>query len=102
LWLVAGWWLSYRFELALGVPMEDVVKFVKKEMNVFAVETDNGFTVFEFEETDQIETGDVVSGSLESTACDSLFDHSRDAELKVYVRDIVPTLRDAEALVYSD
>ena len=68
LWLVAGWWLSYRFELALGVPMEGVVKFVNEERYLFAVETDNGFSVFEFMETDYLEPGDVVSGSLESTA----------------------------------
>jgi hypothetical protein len=82
--------------------MEGVVKFVNEEMNVFAVETDNGFTVFEFVETDQIEAADVVSGSLESATCDSLFNHSKDAELEVYVRDMVPTLEAAEALVYSD
>jgi hypothetical protein len=57
--------------------------------------------VFEFEDTDQIETGDVVSGSLESATCDSLFNHSSDARLEVYVREMVPTLEAAEALVYS-
>ncbi len=82
--------------------MEGVVKLVNEEMSLFTVETDNGFTVFEFEDADQIETGDVVSGSLESAACDSLFNHSKDAELEVYVRDIVSTLEAAEALVYSD
>ena len=82
--------------------MEGVVKFVNEEMNVFAVEMDNGFTVFEFVKTDHVETGDVVSGSLESAACDSLFNHSKDAELEVYVRDIVSTLEAAEALLYSD
>ncbi len=82
--------------------MEGVVKFVNEEMNVFAVETDNGFTVFELVETDHMETGDVVSGTLESAACDSLFNHSRDAKLEVYVRDIVSTLEAAEAFVYSD
>ena len=82
--------------------MEGVVKFVSEEMNVFAIETDNGFTIFELVETDHIELGDVVSGSLESAACNSLFNHSRGAKLEVYVRDIVPTLEAAEALVYSD
>ena len=46
--------------------MEGVVKFVNEEMIVFAVETDNRFTVFEFVETDHIEIVDVVSGSLET------------------------------------
>jgi hypothetical protein len=82
--------------------MEGVIKLVNEEMSLFAVETDNGFTVFEFDDTDHIERGDVVSGSLESAACDRLFNYSRNTELEVYVRDIVPTLEAAEALVYSD
>ena len=81
--------------------MEGVVKVVNEEMVLFAVETDDGFTVFELVEADQIETGDVVSGSLESAVCDNLFNYSRNAELEVYVRDMVPTLEAAEALVYS-
>jgi hypothetical protein len=80
--------------------MDGVVMLVNDEMNVFAVETDDGFTVFEFVETEHIETGDVVSGALESAACNSLFNYSTGAELEVYVRDIVPTLEAAEALVY--
>ena len=94
--------LTRRLELSLGVPMEGIVKLVNEEMSLFAVETDDGFTVFEFAETDHIETGDVVSGSLEAAACDNLFNHSRDGELAVYVRDMVPTLEAAEALVCSD
>ena len=82
--------------------MKGVVKFTNEERSLFAVETDNGFTVFGFVDTDNIESGDVVSRSRESAACDSLFDYSRDAELVVYVRDMVPTLEAAEALVYSD
>ena len=66
--------------------MEVVVRVVNEGMSLFAVETDNGFTVFEFSETDHIETGDVVSGSLEAAACDSLFNYSRRVELAVYVR----------------
>ena len=81
--------------------MEGVVKVVNEEMVLFAVETDDGFTVFELVEADHIETGDVVSGSLESAVCDNLFNDSRNAELEVYVRDMVPTLEAAEALVYS-
>ena len=57
--------------------MDGVVMLVNDEMNVFAVETDNGFSVFEFVETEYIETGDVVSGALESAACNSLFNYSR-------------------------
>ncbi|GEM_PF-2349643 len=83
--------------------MEGVVKFVNEEMYLFAVETDNGFSVFEFMETDYIAPGDFISGSLESTACSSLFNHSRDEKLAVYVRDFVPTLEAAEAfVVYCD
>jgi len=83
--------------------MEGVVKFVNEEMYLFAVETDNGFTVFEFMDTDYVEPGDVVSGALESNMCSKLFNHSRDERLKVYVRDFVSTLEDAEALVvYGD
>lgn len=94
--------LTHRLELSLGVPMEGVVKVVNEEMSLFAVETDNGFTVFEFLETDHIEPGDVVSGSLEAPACESLFNYSRDAELAVYVRDMVPTIEAAEALVCDE
>ena len=83
--------------------MEGVVKFVNEERYLFAVETDNGFSVFEFMETDYIEPGDFISGSLESTACSSLFNHSRDEKLAVYVRDFVPTFEAAEAfVVYRD
>ena len=82
--------------------MESVVKFVNEELSFFAVETDNGFTVFGFEPTNSIETGDVASGSLESAACDNPFNYPRDAKLEVYVRDMVPTLEAAEALVYRD
>jgi hypothetical protein len=94
--------LNHRLELLLGVPMEGVVKLVSEEMSLFPVETDNGFTVFESLETDRIEPGDVVSRSLEAVACDSLFNYSRGAKLAVYVRDMVPTLEAAEALVYND
>jgi hypothetical protein len=82
--------------------MEGVVKFVNEEMKVFAVHTDSGFTVFEFADTDYVETGDVVSGSLESISCDSLLNYSRNSELEVCVRDMVPTLDAAEALVFGD
>lgn len=59
--------------------------------------------VFEFMETDYIEIGDVVTGALESTACDSIFNHSRNEKLEVNVRDFVTTLEAAEALVvYCD
>ncbi len=82
--------------------MEGVVKFVNDETNVFAVETDNTFAVFVIVDADHVETGDVVSGDLESVACDSLFNDSMDAEVQVYVLDIVPTLEAAEALVLND
>jgi len=82
--------------------MEGVVKIVNEERGLFAVETNNGFTVYEFDVTDHIETGDVVSGALESSACDNLHNHSRDVGLVVNTHDIVPTLEAAEALVHSD
>jgi hypothetical protein len=53
--------------------MEGVVKFVNEEMYLCAVETDNGFTVYEFMDTDYVEPGDVVSGALESNMCSKLF-----------------------------
>ena len=72
--------------------MEGVVKIVNEERGLFAVETNNGFTVYEFDVTDHIETGDVVSGALETSDCNSLHNHSGNAELVAYVHDIVPTL----------
>jgi len=54
-------------------------------------------------ETDYVEIGDVITGALELTACSSIFNHSRNEELEVYVRDFVTTLDAAEALVvYCD
>jgi len=82
--------------------MEGVVKFMNDDTNVFAVETDNAFTVFVIVDADHVEPGDVVSGALESAACDYVFNDCTDADLHVYVRDIVPTLEAAEALVLSD
>ncbi len=72
------------------------VKLVNDDMRLFDVETDNGFTVLEVLDTDHVEAGDVVSGSLESMACDSLFSYTRAAMVELYVRDIVATLEAAE------
>ncbi len=60
-------------------------------MSLFVVETDNGLTVFDVSDADHVEAGDVVSGSLASMACDSLFSYTRDAMVELYVRDIVAT-----------
>ena len=62
--------------------MEGVVKFVNEDTNLFVVETENAFAVFELVDTDHIEPGDVVSGSLESGACESLFNNSKHEELE--------------------
>ena len=76
--------------------MEGIVKLVNDDMSLFVVETDNGFTLFEVSDTDHVEAGDVVSGSLESMACDSLFNYTRAATVEVFVRNIVATLEAAE------
>ena len=102
IWFARSQLLTHRSEFAPAVSMESVVKFVNEELSLFAVETDNRFWLFGFEDTNPIETADVGSGFLESAACDSPFNYPRDAELEVYVRDMVPTLEAAEALVYSD
>ena len=78
--------------------MEGVVKLVNEESDVFAVETDDEFTVFELVKTDHIETGDVVSGALDSAVCSKLFKLLE----RRYVHDTGPTLEATEALVYSD
>ena len=77
--------------------MAGVVKLVNDDMRLFVVETDNGFTVFEVSDTDHVEAGDVVSELLESIACDSLLNYTRDAMVEVYMRDIVAMLEAAEA-----
>jgi len=82
--------------------MVGVVKQVNAETGFFVVETENGFTVFEVQGGDRIETGDVLSGSLESAACERVVNHSRSDELEVHVRDIVPTLAAAEALLHGE
>lgn len=102
IWFARSQLLTHRFEFAPAVSMESVVKFMNQELSLFAVETDNRFRLFGFEDTNPTETADVGSGFLESAACDSPFNYPRDAELEVYVRDMVPTLEGAEALVYSD
>ena len=56
----------------MGVPMEGVVKLVNEALSLFVAETDNGYTVFEFNDADHIENGDLVSGSIDSAACDGL------------------------------
>ena len=79
--------------------MEGVVKLVNEKMRLVVVETDNGFTVFEVSDTHHVEAGDVLSGSLESAACDSLFNYSRGTIVEVCVRDIVATLEAAETRI---
>ena len=82
--------------------MEGVVKLVNEEAGVFVTETDDGFTVFEVADADDVEPGDVVAGSLDSTACEIVFNHTKDEQLEVRVRDVVATLEAAEALLHGN
>ena len=82
--------------------MVGIVKQVNAKTGFFVVETENGFTVFEVKDGDRIEPGDVLSGCLESAACEKVVNHSRSDELEVQVRDIVPTLAAAEALLHGE
>ena len=82
--------------------MEGIVSVVNEETGYFAVQTEDGFTVFGTADTDDIECGDVMVGDLDSTNCESVLNNSKGEELLVEVRDIVTTLAAAEALLFDE
>ena len=82
--------------------MVGVVKLVNQETGVFIVEADDSFTVYETEDANDLEAGDVMEGDLLSPTCESVVNHSKDGEMDVYVRDIVTTLAAAEGLLYGE
>ena len=79
--------------------MVGVVKLVNQETGFFVVEIEDSFIVLESEDAGDVEAGDVIEGNLLSTTCDSVVNHSDDAKMDVYIRDIVTTLAAAEALL---
>ena len=82
--------------------MEGIVRLVSEETGLFAVETNDGFTIFDTEESAEIELGDVMVGNLVSPTCESVVNTSTGEQIDVYVREIVATLSDAEALLFND
>ena len=51
---------------------------------------------------DDIDSGDVMVGDLDSLTCESVLNNSKGEELLVEVRDIVTTLAAAEALLFDE
>ena len=82
--------------------MEGIVRVVNQETGYFAIETEDGFTVFGTADVDDIESGNVMVGDLDSLTCESVLNNSNGEELRVEVRDIVTTLAAAEALLFDE
>ena len=82
--------------------MEGIVRLVSEETGLFAVETNDGFTVFDTEDTAEIGLGDVMVGNLASRTCESIVNTSTSEQIDVYVREIVATLTDAQGLLFNE
>ena len=82
--------------------MEGVVRLVNQETDPFAVETDDGFTVLETADIDDVEIGDEIVGDLDTTTCEVVLSKVKVQYMNVHVRRIVATLTSAEALLFDE
>ena len=82
--------------------MEGIVRLVSEETGLFAVETNDGFTVFDTEDIAEIGLGDVMVGNLASPTCESVLNTSTGERIDIYVREIVTTLTDAQGILFND
>ena len=82
--------------------MEGVVRLVNQETDLFAVETDDGFTVLETADIDDVEIGDEIVGDLGTTTCEVVLSKVKVQYMNVHVRRIVATLTAAEALLFDE
>ena len=81
--------------------MEGVVQLVNQETAFFAVETENGFTVFEAADAFDVELGDEIAGDLESATCETVLNETKGEHMEVFVQDLVSTLNEAKGLVFG-
>lgn len=82
--------------------MEGVVRLVNQETDLFAMETDDGFTVLETADIDDVEIGDEIVGDLDTTTCEVVLSKVKVQYINVHVRRIVATLTAAEALLFDE
>lgn len=81
--------------------MEGVVQLVNQETALSAVETENGFTVFETADIFDVELGDEIAGDLESATCETVLNETKAEHMEVFVLDVVSTLNEPNGLVFG-
>jgi hypothetical protein len=64
------------------------VRFLNLQNGLVAVETSEGFTVFEVRECCAIDLGDEISGPLDSSGEKTLYNGSKDERFDVFIENI--------------
>ena len=68
--------------------MKGNVRFLNLQNGLVAVETSEGFTVFEVRECCAIDLGDEISGPLDSSGENTLYNGSKDERFDVFIENI--------------
>jgi|PlaIllAssembly_1097288.scaffolds.fasta_scaffold412876_1 hypothetical protein len=79
--------------------MKGNVRFLNLQNGLVAVETSEGFTVFEVRECCAIDIGDEISGPLDSSGEKTLYNGSKDESFDVFIENTRCTRVEAKELL---
>ncbi len=79
--------------------MRGIVKLLNPKRGMAAIETSNGYTVFEILGDYDVEIGDEISGDLDAHGGETFKNISKEEDIEVYVEAIQATEQNARQLI---
>lgn len=79
--------------------MRGIVKLLNPKSGMAAIETSNGYTVFEILGDYDVEIGDKISGHLDAHGGETFKNITKEEDMEVYVEAIQATEQNARQLI---